>query len=142
MTNLINRRKTIASLLMILFAFSSLTFAAAVPGATGAGASAQAGYRDRDDDRWDRDDDDRWDRPNRAEARRHALSIGARAGFEQGRRDRLRREGFNFRDEQIYRNATLGYRRQFGNLELYRRNFREGFVRGYAQGYRIGGPRW
>lgn len=135
MTNWINRRRTIASLLTILFVFSCSTFAAAAPAPNSASAPAQARYRDRDDD-------DRWDRGDRAEARRRAMSFGTRAGFEQGRRDKLRREGFNFRDEVIFRNATLGYRRQFGNLELYRRNFREGFAIGYSQGYRSGGSRW
>jgi hypothetical protein len=135
MTNLLNRRKTIASLLTILFALSCSTFAAAGPDPDRARGPLQASYRDRDDD-------DRWDHHDRGEARRRALGFGTRAGFEEGRRDRLRHDGFNFRDEQTYRNATLGYRRQFGNLELYRRNFREGFIRGYSQGYRSGGSRW
>ncbi len=134
MINLIDRRKTIASLLTILFVFSCSTFVAAAP-APNASAPAQLRFRDRDDD-------DRWDRGDRAEARRRAISFGTRAGFEQGRRDRMRREGFNFRDEVIFRNATLGYRRQFGNLEMYRRHFREGFAIGYSQGYRSGGSRW
>jgi hypothetical protein len=70
------------------------------------------------------------------------MSFGTRAGFEAGRRDRLYHRGFNFRNEQVYRAATLGYRRQMGNLDLYRRVFREAFAQGYVQGYRGGTPRW
>ena len=142
MTKLIDRRKTIASLLTILFVFSCTTMATAAPAPNSASATVEANLFDRHRDRDRDDDDDRWDRGDRAEARRRAHSFGMRAGIEQGRRDRFRREGFNFRDEAMYRNATLGYRRQFGSLEAYRRNFREGFAIGYSQGYRSGGSRW
>ena len=137
MSNLLDRRNKRIGLLTIvlLFSFSSLAFAG--PDRNDGRGHVQSNYRDRDDDdRWDR-----WDR-NPGEARRRAISFGTRAGFEAGRRDRLYHRGFNFRDEQAYRTATLGYRRQIGNFELYRRIFREAFAQGYGQGYRSGGSRW
>ena len=130
--------------IVLLFSFSSLAFAG--PDRNSGHGSERANYRDRDDDdNWrhrdhDRDDDDDWRNPGGV--RRRARSFGLRAGFEAGRRDKWNHRGFNFRDEQIYRDATLGYHRQLGSLELYRRSFREAFAQGYIQGYRVGGSRW
>ena len=137
MSNLFDRRIKSISLLTIVLLFTFSSFAFAGPDRNDGRGSVQANYRDRDDDdRWEH-----WDR-NRGDVRRWATTFGTRAGFEAGRRDRWSHRGFNFRDEQVFRDATLGYRRQLGSLELYRRIFREAFARAYAQGYRSGGPRW
>lgn len=137
MSNLLDRKNKRVSLLTIvlLFSFSSLAFAG--PDRNNERGPVQANYRDRDDD-------DQWGHRDRnpGEVRRRAISFGTRAGFEAGKRDRLYHRGFNFRNEQVFREATLGYRRQMGNLELYRRSFREAFAQGYIQGYRSGGTRW
>lgn len=137
MSNLLDRRNKRLTLLAIvlLFSFSSLAFAG--PDRNDERGHVQANYRDRDDD-------DRWEHRDRnaGEVRRRAMSFGARAGFEAGRRDRLYHRSFNFRDEQVFRNATLGYRWQMGSLDLYRRSFREAFAQAYVQGYRNGGSRW
>ena len=137
MSYLIDRRIKSMSLLIIvlLLSFSSLAFAA--PDDDGDRGRVRANYRDRDDD----DDWEHRDR-NPRELRRRAMSFGTRAGFEAGRRDRFYHRGFNFRNEHAYRDATLGYRRQMGSLDLYRRIFREAFVHAYVQGYRSGGSRW
>lgn len=138
MSNLLDRRNKRITLLTIvlLLSFSSLAFAG--PDRNDGRGPAQSSYRDRDDDdRWD----DRWDR-NPGHVRRRAASFGARAGFEAGKRDRWNHRGFNFRDEQAFREATLGYRRHMGSIDLYRRSFREAFAQAYSQGYRSGGPRW
>lgn len=137
MRNLLDRRNKRISLLTIvlLFSFSSLAFAD--PDRNGGRGPVQANYRDRDDD----DHREHRDR-NAGEVRRRAISFGTRAGFEAGRRDRWYHRGFNFRNEQVFREATLGYHRQIGSLELYRRSFREAFAQAYIQGYRSGGSRW
>ena len=137
MSYLIDRRIKSISLLTLVFllSFSSLAFAA--PDGDGRRGPVHANYRDRDDD-------DRWDHRDRnpREIRRRAMSFGTRAGFEAGRRDRFYHRGFNFRNEHAYREATLGYHRQMGSLDLYRRIFREAFAQAYVQGYRSGGSRW
>ena len=67
-----------------------------------------------DRDRWD-DRRDRWD--DRREEQR-----GFRDGFDAGRDDARRRRRFDFDDSRRYRNGG--------------RDYREGFRRGYSQGYR------
>ena len=137
MSYLLDRRIKRITLLTIvlLLSFSSLAFAD--PDRDNGRGRVQANYRDRDDD-------DRWGHRDRnpREVRRLAMIFGTRAGLEAGRRDRLYRRGFNYRDEQAFRVATLGYRRHMGNFELYRRSFREAFAQAYVQGYRGGGSRW
>ncbi|CDM66390.1 hypothetical protein [Pyrinomonas methylaliphatogenes] len=101
------------------------------------GRGPQRGYW-RDDDRWDRRG---WDRDrdrvrDKREIRNYAQSIGYREGYRLGREDRFRGRKFNYRDNNIYRDALLGYRDSFDDRDLYRRSFREGFKRGYEDGYR------
>ena len=115
------------------------------------------GRRGRDhDDRDDRDDDDDRDRDegrddrdrrerrrdrrddrifNRREIARAALDNGFREGFRAGRDDRANGRRFDFRDHQTFIDATTGFRNEFGNIEFYRRTFREGFRRGYEKGF-------
>ncbi len=140
MSNLLDRKNRIVSFLTILLVFSLSSIAFAAPDNKHGRGPSQANYRDRDRDD---DNDDGWDDRGRGEGRRRATILGMRAGFEAGRRDRVLHRSFNFRDEQAYRVATLGYRRQFGSIEMYRRNFREAFMQGYIQGFRTGGgSRW
>jgi len=87
--------------------------------------------RNRQRDR-DRDDDDINDR---TEIRRLAVSNGYREGYDAGREDRDDGNRHDFRDEGEYRDATSGYRSQYGNRDTYRRYFREGFQRGYNDSY-------
>ena len=56
------------------------------------------------------------------------LQRGLRAGEEDGRRS----ESFNFTDEGDYRRADAGYRREYGNDDWYRTDFRRGFRRAIA----------
>jgi hypothetical protein len=122
--------------LILVFTLSSITFAA--PDEKHGRGPVQANYRDRDDD------DNRrggWDW-NRRELRRRAMSFGSSAGFQAGRHDKFRDQRFNFRDERAFQMATLGYRRNLGSLEMYRRIFREAFADSYARGYRSVISRW
>ena len=65
-------------------------------------------------------------------------SQGYSAGYERGIRagdeDRRRNQEYDFSDEGEYRRADAGYRREYGNEDWYRSDFR----RGYQDGYRIG----
>ena len=70
-----------------------------------------------------------------SQMRQTALNAGYNNGVEEGRRDRQRRERFNFTDESDYRKATEDYNSRFGNRALYQRFFRAGFENGYRDGY-------
>ena len=70
-----------------------------------------------------------------ANLRQTALNAGFNNGIEEGRKDRSRRERYNFRDESDYQKATEDYSSKLGNRELYKRYFREGFENGYEAGY-------
>ena len=113
------------------------------------------GPRDRDD-RWDDDDDDDWDdrdrgrnrrdrdrdrdRDNdgindRSEIIRYAQNAGYREGFNAGRNDRASGRSYDYDDHSAYRDATIGYRSDYGSESTYRNYFRAGFRRGYEDGY-------
>lgn len=90
--------------------------------------------RDRDQGRdWNRDRDGRNDRN---EVYRVAQQNGYREGLRQGQDDASRRRSFNYENDSRYRDASSGYRSEYGNREDYRRAFREGFRQGYEEGYR------
>jgi hypothetical protein len=98
--------------------------------------------RDRDRDR-NRDRNRRgrnWDRYDNYggnyQLRQTALNAGYNEGIKEGRKDRNRRERYDFSDFRSYRDATKDYNSRLGDRELYRRYFRQGFENGYADGYR------
>ncbi len=68
--------------------------------------------------------------------RQTALNAGYNEGIKEGRKDRDRRDRFDYRDEEDYRNANTDYSSRLGSKELYRQYFRQGFVNGYTDGYR------
>lgn len=86
------------------------------------------------------------------EAREQWGQYGAQPGFDQGYQrgvragedDGRRGESFNFIDESDYRRPDTGWRREYGNQERYRVEYRRGFEQGYRTGYarydRRGGP--
>jgi hypothetical protein len=65
-----------------------------------------------------------------------AFDSGYRDGITRGQQDRGRRSRSNYRDNDVYRNADLGYRTSYGDREDYKVQFRDGFERGYEDGYR------
>ena len=75
---------------------------------------------------------DQWGSPSASSAYNEGYTRGVRAGEEDIRRG----QSFDFRDEGDYRRADLGYRREFGNVDRYRNDFRRGFEEGYRAGYR------
>jgi hypothetical protein len=67
--------------------------------------------------------------------RQTALNAGFAAGVREGRKDRSRGEGFEFRDEGDYRSATKDYSSRLGDRGLYQTYFRQAFENGYRDGY-------
>jgi hypothetical protein len=102
-------------------------------------------YR-RDQDRYRRDQDRYrdWrrrgsgdDYPNWGgtfQLRQTALNAGYNEGIKQGRNDRGRRWGNDFRGQSTYQRATKDYSSRLGDRELYRQYFRLAYERGYQAG--------
>jgi hypothetical protein len=108
--------------------------------------------RDRRDDRVEQNRDRRgrqWDRNRRDgrfsdgypdlggsfDLRQTALNAGFADGAKEGRKDRNKRERFDFRDESSYQKATRDYSSRLGDRGLYQRYYREAFEHGYDDGY-------
>lgn len=64
-----------------------------------------------------------------------AFDVGYRDGITMGQQDEGRNMRSNFRGTTAYQNADLGYRPSSGDRETYRMQFRDGFERGYQDGY-------
>ena len=67
--------------------------------------------------------------------RQTALNAGFADGVKEGRRDRERRERYDFSDEGNYRSGDRDYSSRMGDKDTYRRYYREAFQHGYADGY-------
>lgn len=70
------------------------------------------------------------------EIERVAYDNGYREGVKAGEKDARRGRRFEPASHDDWRDADDGYRRGYGDREMYRRSFRGGFERGYAEGYR------
>ena len=64
-----------------------------------------------------------------------AFDTGYRGGITAGQQDQQRNVRSNFRGTDTYRNANLGYRASYGSRDAYGLQFRDGFERGYQDGY-------
>ena len=64
-----------------------------------------------------------------------AFDNGYRDGIRAGQRDLSNHAKFDPADQPSYRDGDHGYRSSFGDLEAYKRQYREGFMRGYQDGY-------
>ena len=60
---------------------------------------------------------------------------GYREGREAGEKDGRRGRPFAFDRHGDWRDADDGYRREYGDREFYRHEFREGFRAGYTEAY-------
>ncbi len=70
-----------------------------------------------------------------------AYQNGFDEGLRHGERDARDRRSAAFDRDREYRNADGGYRRGYGDREIYRRAFRDGYQAGYRQGFdRVAGP--
>ena len=82
--------------------------------------------------------------PQYPAARGDRISPGFEQGYSRGvnagDEDARRREEFGFFDENDYRRGDLGYRREYGQLDAYRTEFRRGFSVGYRVGFERRSP--
>jgi hypothetical protein len=66
---------------------------------------------------------------------RRAQANGYREGVQQGQADARRGRDFSYQRHDEYRDADDGFRRGDGDINLYRRSFRQGFQTGYNEAY-------
>lgn len=126
---------------------------------------ANAQWRDRDNDRDERQDDrdyrrdrrddrdDRYESRNRRNDRdgnnggyygnnnvyRVAQRQGYQDGLYRGRDDAQDRDRYNPEKSSEYRKATNGYDSRTGNKNAYKDAYRQAFISGYNQGYNRNG---
>jgi hypothetical protein len=70
-----------------------------------------------------------------AQLERRAYDNGFREGVRAGESDGRRGRQFSYSRHDDWRDADDGYRRDFGDRDFYRRNFRRGFEAGYTEAY-------
>jgi len=66
---------------------------------------------------------------------RQAVRYGYREGFRAGEADRQDRWASSYRDSYAYQDANYGYNGYYVERDDYNHYFREGFRRGYEDGY-------
>ena len=66
---------------------------------------------------------------------RQALNYGYQEGFRAGRADHYDHWGYDYRSNYIYQDADYGYYGYYVREDEYNHYFREGFQRGYEDGY-------
>jgi hypothetical protein len=70
--------------------------------------------------------------------RQTALNAGYNEGNSQGLKDRDRNRRFDPYSQNDYRKANKDYNSGYGDLGLYQRYYREGYVNGYSDAYYYG----
>ena len=70
-----------------------------------------------------------------ADLMRQAINYGYEEGYYAGRADRMDRWSFNYRDAYAYQDANYGYGGYYVDRGTYNYYFRQGFSRGYDDGY-------
>jgi hypothetical protein len=70
-----------------------------------------------------------------ADILRQAINYGYQEGLYAGRADRMDGWRFDYRNAWVYRDANYGYRGFYVQQREYNYYFREGFRRGYEDGY-------
>jgi hypothetical protein len=66
---------------------------------------------------------------------RVAYDNGVRDGARAGERDGRSGRPFSYNRHDDWRDADDGYRREYGNYDVYRRTYRSGFENGYSDSY-------
>jgi hypothetical protein len=69
------------------------------------------------------------------ELERRAYENGYREGVEEGQNDARRGRDFSYQRHDEYRDADAGFRRSDGDINRYRRSYRDGFQAGYGESY-------
>jgi hypothetical protein len=64
-----------------------------------------------------------------------AYDIGYRDGVSMGQHDAARHKDFRPEKNDRYEDADHGYQKSYGDKNAYKARFREGFLRGYSDGY-------
>jgi hypothetical protein len=64
-----------------------------------------------------------------------AYQTGATDGYEAGLKDAQSRRRFDPISEGRYRDGDRGYKREYGDKDLYKARYRDGFRVGYEEGY-------
>ena len=72
---------------------------------------------------------------------RRAYDNGYREGLKDGENDVRSRRDYSYTRHDEYRDADQGYRRNDGNLDQYRRSFRQGYQTGYNEAFSRSGGR-
>jgi len=67
-----------------------------------------------------------------------AYERGFHDGYEEGAKAARDRDRYDPRGEKDYRKGDQGYNGRYGSKELYKREYRDGFLAGYDRGYREG----
>jgi len=102
---------------------------AAVVGLGVSATPAQAQWGNRDD----RNSTSR--RMNVSDIRRVATVNGYSAGYEEGVTDRRNRNRSGYTRRDVYREAMQGYDTSWGQPREYQNSFRQGYSRGYQDGF-------
>ncbi len=71
----------------------------------------------------------------RVDVQRTAYDRGYREGLEEGRKDGRDGRPFSMERHDEFRDADQGYRRSYGDRDLYQRAYRDGFSRGYREAF-------
>jgi hypothetical protein len=66
----------------------------------------------------------------------YAVEQGYRDGLNTGASDGQRGQSYNPQRSHYYKEATDGYNSSYGDRTTYKQYYRDGFVRGYQEGYR------
>ena len=69
-----------------------------------------------------------------------AFDAGYRDGITRGQQDHSRNSRSDFRSDNDYRTGDLGYRSTYGDKARYQTQFRDGFERGYEDGFGRNAP--
>jgi hypothetical protein len=69
------------------------------------------------------------------ETLKQAVNYGYEQGIQYGRADRQDRAAYNYRDSYAYQDANYGYNGNYVSQSDYNAYFREGFRRGYDDGF-------
>ena len=72
---------------------------------------------------------------------REASQFGYQDGLAAGRHDQMKGDKFKPQDHDLYKDGTHGWTASLGTKDQFKQLYREGFVKGYEEGYRGPGPR-
>lgn len=70
-----------------------------------------------------------------------AEQFGYQDGLAAGRHDRMKGNKFKPTDHDLYKSGTHGWTSALGTKDEFRQLYREGFTKGYDEGYRGTGPK-